>query len=100
MREIRGELRETRKGIIEALKHFIECDGHGLKLARPVRGRDTLVQVRRPDSLQGKLHFFQRTQTAPGDRDRNQNRGENAASKNEQNQNTKSSLDLLVARAV
>jgi hypothetical protein len=24
MREVGGELRETRKGIIEALKHFIE----------------------------------------------------------------------------
>ena len=52
MREVGGELREPRKGIIEALKHFIESGGQRLKLARPVGGRDALVQVRRANSLQ------------------------------------------------
>ena len=52
MREVGGELREARKGIIEALKHFIESDDHGLKFARPVGGRDALVEVRGANSLQ------------------------------------------------
>ena len=52
MREVGGELREPRKGIIEALKHFVESDRHGLKLARPASRRDPLVQVCRPSSLQ------------------------------------------------
>src|SRR5205085_8357726 len=62
--DVRGELRKADKRIFEPRQHVVEGNRQRLKFARPADGGDALVELLRPDTLQGARHFTKRTQAA------------------------------------
>src|SRR5205807_4231433 len=58
VREIGGKLREPSKGIVEPLKHVVEGESQRLKLARPARRGDSLLQMCRVNTSERSRHLF------------------------------------------
>src|SRR5438045_6905148 len=100
MSKIGGELGEAGERIFQPPEHVVEGSSKWSKFARPTRGFDSLVEMRRADSLKRALHFCQRTEGPSSYSDGDESGGNKAKTKHECKERPELLSEALVRRAI